>query len=135
MRMLTASIVLGPLLLIGGLAAAGQPISAPGPGASVRLAADDDSASDRDGFTRKAQDQIEDWQRKLQDFNEQAAAQGKKAGDDAERDLNKAWNDARAASRKLQTVGAESWQSAKTTFEKASRDLTNVWNRVKPQDK
>jgi hypothetical protein len=59
MRMLTASIVIGPLMLIGALpAAAGQSTLALGSGAPVRLAAgSNDTPADRDTYTQQARDE------------------------------------------------------------------------------
>lgn len=135
MRMLTVSIVIGPLVLIGALPAAGQSTLALGSGAPVQLAAGGDSTADRDTYTQRARDEMQEWQRKLHDFSEIAAAKGKEAGNAAENDLNKTWAKADAASRKLQTVGAEGWESAKTSFEKASQELADAWHRIRPQDK
>jgi hypothetical protein len=136
MRILTASIVIGPLVLIGTLpAAAGQSTLALGSGTPVRLAAGGDSTADRDTYTQRARDEMQEWQRKLHDFSEKAEAKGKEAGNAAENDLNKAWTKAEAASSKLQTVGAESWESAKTSFEEASRELADAWHKIRPQDK
>ena len=135
MRMLTVSIVIGPLMLIGALPAAGQSTLVLGSGAPVQLAAGADSAADRDTYTQQARDEMREWQRKLHDFSEKAETKGKEAGNAAENDLKKAWTQAEAASRKLQTVGAESWESAKTSFEKASRELADAWHKIRPQDK
>ena len=118
MRMLTASIVIGPLVLIGALpAVAGQSTLALGSGVPVLLAAGNDTPADRDAYTQQARDKMQEWQRKLHDFSEKAEAKGKEAGNAAGNNLNKAWTKAEAASSKLQTVGAESWEGAKTSFE------------------
>jgi len=135
MRMLAASIVIGPLLLIGALPAAGQATLALGSGAPVQLAAGADSTADRDTYTQKAREEMQEWQRKLHDFSEKAAAKGKQLDKAAKNDLNKAWTKAKAASSKLQTVGAEGWESAKTSFEKASRELAEAWHKIHPEDK
>ena len=136
MRMLTVSIVIGPLVLIGALPAApGQSTLALGSGAPVLLAAGNDTPADRDTYTQQARDKMQEWQRKLHDFSEKAEAKGKEAGDAAGNDLNKAWTKAKAASSKLQTVGAESWESAKTSFEEASRELADTWHKIHPEDK
>src|SRR5271169_3955519 len=84
MRILTASIVIGPLMLIGTLpAAAGQSLLALGTGAPVRLAAGD-STADRNTYTQKARDEMQEWRRKLHDFSEKAEAKGKEVGNAAE---------------------------------------------------
>ena len=136
MRMLTVSIAIGPLVLIGALPApAGQSTLALGSGAPVQLAADNDTPADRDTYTQQVRDKMQEWQRKLHDFSEKAEAKGKEAGNAAENDLSKAWTKAEAASGKLQTVGAESWESAKPSFEEASRELADAWHKTRPQDK
>jgi hypothetical protein len=133
MRILTASIVIGPLMLVGTLpAAAGPAIAADAP---VRLAAGDASTADRDTYTQRARNEMQEWQRKLHDFDERAEAKGQKAGDAAEHDLHAAWKRVEAAGHKLQTASAEGWESAKVSFEKASHDLAETWDKVRGQDK
>ena len=135
MKMLATSIVIGALMLIGALPAiAGQSTFAPGPSASalpVRLAAGGDTASDRETFTQKAWDDVQEWQRKLRDVSATAEADGKEAGNKGDTDLNKAWTKTEAASRKLQTVGAEGWDHAKNSFERASRELADAWDKIR----
>ena len=135
--MLTASIVIGSLVLIGALPTAAQSTFAPAPGASapLQLAAGGNSNVDRETYTQKAREEMEEWQRKLHSFNEKAEAKGERAGNAAEHDLNKAWTKAEAASRKLQAVGSEGWESAKTSFEKASHELAEAWHKIHPEDK
>jgi hypothetical protein len=136
MRILIASVVIGPLMLIGALpAAAGPSALPPDSGGSVRMAAAGDATADKDSYTQKAQDQMQEWQRKLHDFSVKAEAKGKEASAAAKNDLNQAWTKAEAASRKLQTVGAEGWESAKVSYEKASRELTDAWDKMGPEAK
>jgi len=84
MKLLTASIVIGPLMLIGALpAVAGPSAPASGSRAAVQVAAANESAADRDSYTRRAQDELREWQHKLREFGDQAAASGKAAGNAA----------------------------------------------------
>ena len=135
MRFLTASIVFGPLMLIGALPAVGQPTPPPGSGLSIRVAAGGDATADKDTYTQMARDEMQEWQRKLRDFGDKAEAQGKEAGTAAENDLNKAWTKAEAASRHLQAAGAAGWENAKSSFEQASRELAKTWHKFHPEDK
>jgi hypothetical protein len=131
MRILSAAMVIGPLVLIGALhAAAGQSTLALGSGAPIQLAAGGDSTADRDTYTQKARDEMQEWQRKLHDFSEKVVAKGKEAGNATENDLHEAWTKAEAASRQLQTAGAEGWESARTYFEKASHELAETWHKI-----
>ena len=135
MRILSAAMVIGPLVLIGALhAAAGQSTLALGSGAPIQLAAGGDSTADRDTYTQKARDEMQEWQRKLHDLSEKVVAKGKEAGNATENDLHEAWTKAEAASRQLQTVGAEGWESARSSFEKASHELAETWHKIHPED-
>jgi hypothetical protein len=136
MKIFTAAIVIGPLLLVGALpAGAGQSVPALGSNAPVRLAAGGDTAADRGTYTQKARNDMQVWRRKLHDFSKKAGASGKEAGNAAMTDLNRAWVKTEAASRKLQTVGADGWEHAKTSFEQASHELADTWDKVRSQDK
>jgi hypothetical protein len=136
MKLLTASIVIGPLMLFGALpTAAGQSPRELGFGTVVQLAVAGDPAGDRDSYTQKARNDMEDWQRKLHDVGDKAEAKGKEVGNAADSDLNQAWTKAKAASEKLQTMGAEGWDGAKASYEHASHDLSDTWHRIHPDDK
>jgi hypothetical protein len=133
MRILFASIVIGPLMVFGALpAAAGQSISSNTP---IQLAAGGDLTADRDTYTQKARDAMHEWEQKLHDFSEKAKAKGQEERQVAENELNAAWTKAEAEQHKLETASAEGWESAKTSFEKASHDLKEVWDKIRPDDK
>jgi len=135
-KLLTAAIVIGPLALLGALPAAADPtLPDRGARAAVQLAVAGDPAGDRDSYSQKARDDMQEWQRKLHDFGDKAAAKGKEAGNAANDDLNQAWSKAKAASDRLQTMGADGWDSAKASFEHASHELADSWHKVHPDDK
>jgi len=136
MKLLTTAIVIGPLMLFGALPAAADSSALDlRSGVAVRLAATGDQAVDHDSYTQKARDDMQDWQRKLHEFGDQAEAKGKAAGAAADDGLNQAWTKAKTASERLQTIGAEGWDGAKTSFEQASHDLADRWHKVHPDDK
>jgi len=133
MRLLIASIVIGPLMLIGALPeAAGQ--SSPS-GTQIQSAAGSNTTADRDTYTQKARDDMQQWQKKLHDFSESAKAKGQQAGNAAENELNAVWAKTQAETHKLQAATAEGWESAKASYEKASRELADTWNKIGSQDK
>ena len=136
MKLLTASIVVGPLMLFGALpAVAGQSPRQLGSAAVVQLAVAGDPAGDRDSYTQKARNDMEEWQRKLHEVGDKTEAKGKEVGNAADSDLNQAWSKAKAASEKLQTMGAEGWDGAKASYEQASHDLSDTWHKIHPGDK
>jgi cell division septum initiation protein DivIVA len=136
MRILTAAVVIGPLMLIGGPPAAAHSTRAPGSSAPTQSAAVAGSSTiDRDSYAHEARDAVRHWQRKLRDFRKQAKADGEKAGSATEKGLHEAWAKADAASRKLQNIGAKNWAKAKTSYEQASRELTAAWDKDRPRGK
>ncbi len=131
MGFLAAATVFGLFALIAALpVAAAQPTVAPAAGTSVRMAAAGDATADRDSYTQKAQDEMQEWRQKLRDFGAKADAKGNEAGDAAKNDLHAAWARAEAASRQLQTASAEGWDSARASFDTASRELADAWHKV-----
>jgi len=132
MKILNASLVFGPILLIGAL-----PVSA-GPAihsdTNIQLAAGSTSTDDRGSYVQRAQSEMQEWKKKVHDFSEKAEAKGKQAGNTAEEDLNKAWAKTEAASHRLQEAGADGWDSAKSAFEGASNELKQAWHKVHPED-
>jgi hypothetical protein len=133
MRTLSASVVIGALMLIGALAAAADRSIAADP--QIQLAADSGPTADKDTYTQKARDEMQAWQQKLHDFSENAKAQGQKAGDAAENGLNAAWTKTEEAAQRLQTASADGWERAKISFEQASRELADAWDRIRAPDK
>jgi hypothetical protein len=133
MKIIFASIVVGPLMTFGALpAAAIQPISSDTP---IQLAVGSNSTPDRDTYTEKARDAMQEWQQKLHDFSQKAKARGQEETNAAGNELDAAWIKAAAEEHKLETASAEGWESAKISFEKASRDLKEVWDKIGSNDK
>ena len=133
MKILIASVVIGPLML-SALSVTGAGWSAFG--APTQLAAaGGDSSLDRNTYDRKARDDVEEWRQKLSDFSDKAKAKGQKQGTALESDLNKAWTKTEAEAHKLQTATAEDWQSAKVSYGDASHALADAWHRIDGADK
>jgi hypothetical protein len=134
-----AAIVAGPLMLIPLLLIGVLPAAAAGPSTSsdtpIRLAAGSDSTADRDSYTQKARDDLQEWQRRLHDFGEKAKTDGQKDAAAAQHDLNEAWAKTQAEARKLQAASAEDWERAKISYEKASQELADAWHRIGSGDK
>lgn len=136
MRIVIAAIVFAPLLLVGVLPAfAGQPASQSPAYASTDGVASTGTTTDRNTYTQRAQDEVQEWRRKLHDFSEQAKVKGQSARNASGNKLNEAWSKTKAASHKLRTASADSWEGAKTSFEKASHRLADAWHQIHPEEK
>jgi hypothetical protein len=134
MKILATAIVIGPLVMIGTLPAASQS-GHPRAGASIRLVTARDSTVDRETYTQKARDDMQEWQLKLRAFDEKVQAKAVQAHTSTMDDLNKAWTQAEAASRRLETASSEDWENAKTSFKKASHRLDLAWRKSDPGNK
>ena len=133
MRHFIGSLVVGSFVLMGvPPIAAGQSVAS---GAPIGLAADSDSTADRDSYTRKARDEMQEWRQKLHDFGEKAEAKGRASSVAAKHDLNEAWTKTEAEADKLQSASAADWESAKISYEKTSRDLADAWDKIRSEDK
>ncbi len=121
-----------PLLAAGVLALAAtgaiaQPLQLHTAQASSLAAAD--LPSDRDTYTRKADDDMRTWQQKMHDFGETTEVEGKQVGKSARDGLATAWTNTQIESRKLRDATAEGWQAAKHGFERASHNLSEAWDK------
>ena len=137
MRILAASIAIGSLMAIGVLpaAAASQVNFVAGSGGSIRLAAASASTAERDTYTQKARNEMQEWQRKLHDFGGRTQAGASEVHAKATSDLNRAWSETKDASARLETASAEDWARAKTSFRKAADRLAVAWHRVDSEKK
>jgi Skp family chaperone for outer membrane proteins len=128
MKTLIFSIAVGSFLLTAALPAAARPAAPAALDVQVQLIADDSTPADRGTYVQRAKDEMQEWNRKIQDF-------GTKTGDAAKRDLAKAKASADRAAQKLENASARGWESAKRGFERASRKLSDTWHRINPADK
>ena len=90
------------------------------------------SASDRDTYERKVQDELREWQIKLADFSKKTETNGRNASVAAQHDLNMAWAQTELEANRLQSVDRKDWDSAKTAYENASRELAATWEKIRP---
>lgn len=128
MRLLVASFVIGPLVLIGVQQASGQPASS---GSQYHLVVGGDSTTDRETFARDAGDEMREWRRKLRSFDEMAKAKGHEADSSTNAALNAAWIKLRTDENKLRIATADDWDAAKASFEKADHELADAWDKAR----
>lgn len=134
MRFMSASLLMGSLAIIVGPLATGQS-AATGSSPAVQSAAVGSAAADKETYTRKAKDDVQEWEQKLHKFSVKVEAGGRHDVSASEHDLNEAWDKTKAEANKLQTASDDDWVSAKASYEKAIRDLAIEWNRIRPEDK
>jgi small-conductance mechanosensitive channel len=133
MRILAASIIIGPLVLVGALPTAADQLT---PVAAIRQSADAGTVtSDRDEYIRAARDRMEEWQKKLREVGTRADAAGRKDASATERELHLALAEADLKAQELRSASAEGWENAKRSFENASRELADAWDRNRPAAK
>jgi hypothetical protein len=130
---ITKPILLGAFLLIGPLADAGaQP--AP-PDADTRPAVNTGSAGLRDRYIQKSEAELDEWQAKLVQFDEETKARAQQVGAAARADLMAALDKAEAGAWKMQTVAADGLENAKVSYEKATSELADTWEKMRPEER
>jgi len=130
MKPVHVSIVLGGLILLGALPAAGQPAQ---PAAPPETAAGSDPSPGHDTYLGKARADLQAWRRELDAFDTKVEAEGRVDSRAAADRLNVAWANTEAEAGKLQAAGADGWVRAKASFEDASREFTEAFDKVRPR--
>ena len=126
--------LLGAVALWGSAAGAGVTATVPPTqGAALLVADTSDFATTRDEYLRKARTEFQSWQDRMSQWTDTAKANGNALGDDAHRNLDKAWVDVKANWRKLQAAAPQGWEKAREAFESASQRLKSAWTKVEPQ--
>ena len=89
--------------------------------------ADDSFAARRETYLRQAQDQMDDWRHRVEDWTRRVAnSQTAEKTKDALRD---AWVKTEVASRRLAVATEKGWDDAKASFEDATQKLKDEWKR------
>ena len=126
--------LMGALFLVGGTAVAGAIPAPPQAGGGVMLvAAASDSATQRDEYIRKAQDELQEWQDRMSQWTDEAKANGSKISEQTRQNLDKAWMDVQANWHKLQAAAPQTWDKARASFEDASQRMKSAWEKIEPQ--
>jgi hypothetical protein len=86
--------------------------------------------TERDSFTLKAQNDMQDWGYRIHDFAIAAIASGQHVDTSAEDDLTVAWHKASVASEALSNAGDEAWNRTKDTYVVAEAALASAWARL-----
>ncbi|MEO8319668.1 MAG: hypothetical protein ABJA75_21355 [Bradyrhizobium sp.] len=128
MKLLTAAIVVGPLMLASIMPALSQIRRNPDQSGLVQLAAAD--PAERNTYMQTARAEMLVWKQKLQEFGERTQAKTTEAQTKASSELNEAWTETKTASARLETAAAEDWESAKTSFKSASDKLAIAWQNI-----
>jgi hypothetical protein len=135
MRLFIAPIVIGMLTLASTLPAAAQSKPASDQGTSVGMSTTRDAATERNSYTRQAQDEVRVWERKLHDFDAKAQVKATDAKASASKDIDDAWAQTKTAFAGLEAAGEKDWDSSKASYKTASDKLAATWKRVNPADK
>jgi hypothetical protein len=130
---ITKPILLGAFLLSGPLPDAGAQ-TAP-PDTDTRPALNTASASLRDGYIQKSEAELDDWQAKLVQFDDETKARVQQDAAAARADLMAAMDKAETGAWKMQTVAADGLENAKISYEKATSELADTWEKMQPDDR
>ena len=88
-------------------------------------------AGPQDTFRSRVQDEMAEWRRRMQAFDEAIAARGRRTVDASETRLRAAWDDTELEARRVQAAAARDWLRTKQAYEAASRRLAVAWDKAK----
>ena len=88
-------------------------------------------AGPKDTFRSQVQDEMAEWRRRMQSFDEAVAARGRHTVDASEIRLRAAWDDTELEARHVQAAAARDWLRTKQAYEAASRRMTVAWDKAK----
>jgi hypothetical protein len=112
------------LVLASALPAAAAPrLSPPDDAAYLRLAAEGDFSAKKDEYVRDAKRELDEWNDKLH-----------RTGDNAGKDVDRAWSKTKRAAQQLQTASGDQWDHAKRGYENAMQGLKDRWHKIHPED-
>lgn len=88
-------------------------------------------AGPQDAFRSQVQDEMAEWRRRMQSFDEAVAARGRHTVDASEIRLRAAWDDTELEARHVQAGAARDWLRTKQAYEAASRRMAVAWDKAK----
>ena len=133
MLKMTLAAAIGLVLIAAAQPATGQPPVASGtpnekPVATAPVPAPFDA---HETYRSRVRDELAEWRRKMQAFDEKMEAQGKRVAKATETQLRSAWDDIEVEARNVQEATARGWDRTKRSFEAASHRMAAAWERVR----
>ncbi len=100
-------------------------------GTVVQTSLPERQAGSEDSFRLRVRDEIADWRRKMQAFDEKTEAHSQRRIDAAETRLRAAWDDTEVEARNVQTATERDWTRTKRAYEAASHRMALAWDKVR----
>ena len=115
------------------VAAMQHAMAQPGPPGetATQSAIPESKAGPQDAFRSQVQDEMAEWRRRMQSFDEAVAARGRHTVDASEIRLRAAWDDTELEARHVQAGAARDWLRTKQAYEAASRRMAVAWDKAK----
>ncbi len=110
--------------------AGGQP-RAPDGDTVIQTSAPGPEAGPQDSFRGRVRDEMADWRRKMQAFDEKMETGGHRHIDAAEKRVRDAWDETEVEARNVQTATALDWTGTKRAYEAASHRMAMAWDKVR----
>jgi hypothetical protein len=97
----------------------------------VQTSGPERQAAPEDGFRLRVLDEMAEWRRKMQAFDERAETQGRRHIHSAEARLRDAWDDTEVEARNVQTATVRDWARTKRAYEAASHRMAVAWDKAR----
>ena len=132
MLAMTMAAAIGLVLIAAAQPAAGQPRAASGTNELAVVTIPAPVPSDaHETFRSRVRDEMADWRRKMQAFDDNTEAHGKRVTKAAETRLRSAWDDTEVEARNLEVATTRDWDRTKRSFEAASHQIAAAWDKVR----
>jgi len=88
-------------------------------------------AGPEDSFRLRVQNEMMEWRRKMQTFDETMETRTRRHANAAEARLRTAWDDAEVEARNVQTATERDWDRTKRAYEAALHRMAMAWDKAR----
>lgn len=124
-------VALAAMMMLTMVSHAGGQTRPPGDDTVSQNSAPGSEAGPQGSFRVRVRDEMADWRRKMQAFDERMATSGHRHMDAAEKRLRDAWDDAEVEARNVQAATALDWARTKRAYEAAAHRMAMAWEKVR----
>ena len=97
---------------------------------AVQTAVPERQSRPQDSVRLKVQDEMADWRRKMQTFDDTMETSTRRHSTIAEARLRDAWNDTEIEARNVQAATARDWDRTKRAYDAASHRMAVAWDKA-----
>lgn len=97
----------------------------------IQTSVPEHQAGPEDSFRLRVRDEMADWRRKMQAFDEKTEAQTRHHMNSAEIRLRAAWDNTEIEARNVQSATVQDWARTKRAYEAAEHRMAVAWDKAR----